>query len=219
MRPSSQSESKGSNQQIVLGAIVASVCFMSGFQHIVYSDFDGIRLLFEAFGFLIGVGVPSFQPLRRLLASRKLGKVSVYLPFYVTHPGGVLPVKVSVEGGKGLGVKNIFAELKCIESATQEILGDSRKKVTAYHTVFSRNFTTSIDGENRRAMSQGRLLQKDFQFNIPDDAFPSFAFRYNGLTWQLSVKIEIPDWPDWEKTMMVAVIPSRSYKPPPPRGF
>ncbi len=220
-RPSSRSESKSRNQQILLGTIIASLCFMSGLQHLVHSDFHGIRLLFEAFGFLLGAGVASFQPVRRLLASRKLGKVSVYIPYYVIHPGGVLPVKVTMEGGKGQVVKNIFAKLKCIEAATyrRRRMGTSsshrtRESVTVHQTVFSRKFTTSIDGAGRRAMSQGRALQKDLQVNIPDDAFPSFTFGYNRLTWQLSVQIEIPGWPDWKKTMEIAVLPSRSYKPP-----
>ena len=220
-RPSSLSESKSRNQMIMWGTLIASVCFMSGLQHLVHSDFHSIRLLFEAFGFLLGVGVASFQPVRRLLASRKLGKVSVYIPYYVIHPGGVLPVKVTLEGGKGQVVKNIFAQLKCIEAATytRSHMGTSSshrtdESVTVHHTVFSRKFTTSIDGAGRRSMSQGRALQKDLQVNIPDDAFPSFTFGYNRLTWFLSVQIEIPGWPDWKKTMEIAVLPSRSYKPP-----
>ncbi|MBW2703104.1 MAG: hypothetical protein JRF33_19950 [Deltaproteobacteria bacterium] len=217
--PTAQTVSLRQTKQTILGIIITSIVSMSILAHLLNASFSMTRLLLEIFAIAVGVGLAAFSPMRRLLASRKLGKVSVYLPSYMVHPGGELPLTVTVEGGKGQVIKKVFTTLKAVEAATYEqtrSMSDDhrRSSVTRHNTVFSRRFTSSVDGVGRRAMSKGGSMRKDIRVSIPEDAAPSFKLGHNRLTWYLSVQLEIPDWPDWEKTMMIAVIPDRSYKPP-----
>ena len=221
--PAAQTLSLRQMKQTILGIIMATAASMSLLAHLLNASFSMTRLLLEIVAIAVGVGLAAFSPIRRLLASRKLGKVSVYLPSYVMHPGGELPLTVTVEGGKGQVIKMVFTTLKAVEAATYKktrSVSDNhhhdRSSVTMHNTVFSRRFTSSVDGVSRRAMSKGGSMRKDIRVSIPEDASPSFRLGHNRLTWYLSVQLEIPDWPDWEKTMMIAVIPSKSYKPPTP---
>ena len=71
---------------------------------------------------------------------------------------------------------------------------------------------TTLQGEG--VLQAGQTHNIPLQVQLPDDAPYSISLNSNELIWSTLLRIDIPRWPDWTKTMPITVVPSG--KPPEP---
>jgi hypothetical protein len=149
-----------------------------------------------------------FRLSRRHLAEWKLGQVSVQIPGGEAWPGGKVPFQIGFTPRMNANVRSISAVLRAIEQVTR---GSGKNRRTFKETLYQQR--TVVVGQRTVGPRSG--LVADGSFDLPNLPAYSFRTRDNEVRWSITVKIDIPKWPDWEKTQVFRLGPAPSARPQP----
>ena len=91
-----------------------------------------------------------------------------------------------------------------IEAREQVISGSGSNQTTHRHLFFER----TLDLVETTTLKAGETVGHAIDFQVPDDAPYSLDLPANRLIWNVNLRIDIPKWPDWTKSIDFFVIPS-----------
>ncbi|MCA9246916.1 MAG: hypothetical protein KDA42_07360 [Planctomycetales bacterium] len=159
-------------------------------------------LCFFPFGIiLIPVGlVMLYFAIRKQMAEKRIGDVELCLDSINVVPGGHVPLALSVRPRKSTPHNGITARLVGQEKA---VSGSGTNKSTHTHTFFDETTTLVAAG----TLDPAAPLALQTQVPIPADAAYSFFAPENKVLWHLTVRIDVPRWPDWVHTHVLLVRP------------
>ena len=166
-----------------------------------------IGILFLGMGPLIG-----FFTFRKFIAEGRLGKVTCQLAKKMAAPTDQIPLEVRFTAKKAGAVNGVMATLVATEAA---VSGSGTNKTTHRHKIHY--FTFPLEGPSTFQTGQQVTFRGAIQ--IPETQAYSFRTGANSLGWTLTVKIDIPGWPDWVKKENLSIVPREFLypdSPPPP---
>ncbi len=153
-----------------------------------------VTILFMVPFVLAGVVVTWFA-LHKILGRRKLG--SIEIDAEPAFAGAPLEIFVSQPGPAT--INRFEATLRCQERATYRVGTSSR---TEAHTVFEQ----SLVDEGPFVIPRGLPWQRRTTVTLPDGP-PSFKSESNEIAWTILVKADIDQWPDYEESFELRVVP------------
>ena len=186
-----------------LGCIIGGIfglIFLSVFGAILSTA--GPFALFILIVPLIGFGVFFIKV---LLPKYLLGNVQCKLESDQVSPGDVVKGELVIRPRKNVNINSI----KMTFAASGKVVSGSGTNATTHTNVFFEKEST-LQGEG--VLQAGQTHNIPLQVQLPDDAPYTISLNSNELIWSTSLRIDIPRWPDWTKTMPISVIPSG--KPP-----
>ncbi|MCU0961455.1 MAG: sporulation protein [Pirellulaceae bacterium] len=150
---------------------------------------------------IVGVGAAGYWFFRVFLPRRMLGKVEfqaepaqVVAGTSVTGQLRFTPPRTATTDGIGWTVT-------CTEKCES---GSGSDRKTHRHEVLRLHQQVAEAG----TFAAGQPQAFAFTTTLPADAPVSLKFRDNQLQWQGELRIAIPRWPDWVKTMPLTVLPT-----------
>lgn len=147
-----------------------------------------------------------FMAVRNFLASRKLGAASFHLAQSYVSPGQSVPLTIECSPSGRLGINAITATL-CAQEAV--VSGSGTNRTTHTKTV----------QDEKTTLCEARQLDFGHQeiagwLPIPETEAWTFRASDNELKWTLTVRVDIPGWPDWVGQTQVALVPGRAAASP-----
>jgi len=159
------------------------------------------------FGFLpviiiawIAPGVLGFKVFRTSMASRQLGEAVFSLARHRAAPGERLPISIEFSPTKSIGINGITASLKGVEEV---VSGSGTNRSTHTKTIFEEHYVLS----EATQLSTGSQVVSG-EILIPRTGAWTFYSDDNKLTWQVTLGVDIPNWPDWVASAELELIPS-----------
>lgn len=159
------------------------------------------------FGFLpviiiawIATGFLGFKVFRNSMASRQLGEAVFSLARHRAAPGERLPISIEFSPTKPIGINGITATIKGVEEV---VSGSGTNRTTHTKTICEKHYALS-DAAQLSTGSQvvsGEIL-------IPETDAWTFHADDNKLTWNVTLRVDIPNWPDWMASAELELIPS-----------
>lgn len=150
-----------------------------------------------------------FPVVRRGLAGSKLGEVTSRLGDPLVQPGGSVRVEVRMDPLKRRTVNGVSATIRGREIC---VSGHDRDREVREHEVYSRAVTLS----GSRSLAAGEATVLTAEIPVPDSDAWTFSSEHNEVTWDLTVRVDIPSWPDWyeeHKLVFWPWPPSRTVEP------
>ena len=152
---------------------------------------------------LIGLPIGAFAAARYWLPKYYLGNVESQLVSEQVAPGGVIQARLSMQPRRGTTINAITATLSGAEVC---ISGSGSNKTTHRNQFFEDK--KILEGET--VLQAGVRKEFDLEFAVPDDVPYSFDLDDNDLNWQVELRVDIPRWPDWTRTLKIQVVPGGS---------
>lgn len=177
-----------------IGALSLLYAFATGFE-IGPALMIGVALLF--FG-----GTMAFGSIRKKLAEKKLGEVTVSIEPEVLAPGDEFVCKIQFQPQSEAKVLDITAEINGSEVVTS---GSGTSRTTYTHELHSE--VIHIQKEELRTFRPGLPVELELHGEVPHDAPFSFNASDNSLKWSLELHIDIARSPDWKETHPLFVAP------------
>ncbi len=88
--------------------------------------------------------------------------------------------------------------ISCIEKVTS---GSGSNRKTFTHEVLTKSMPLAQPG----MLDAGKTQEFKFSYSVPNTAPPSLKFTDNELTWVSELRIDLPKWPDWKKSIPFVV--------------
>jgi len=157
---------------------------------------------------LFFIGIPLmigalFFIMRNFMAEKRIGKVDVHWDNLAAVPGEPLGLNINfvpIVTGK---LNAITAVLRGVESVES---GSGTKRTTHTHVLEERTVTLYSEG----GVTAGVPIDLNCEIPIPQtDAF-TFIASDNKIMWTVTLRIDIPMWPDWVVVQLVQVRPYKS---------
>lgn len=142
----------------------------------------------------------AFPALTRAVAGSRIGEVSSTTRQMIIRPGRALRVQTRLNPKKARTINAATAVLRGREIV---ISGEGNERQVHEHELHTRE--VSLSGP--RELAAGRPATLDAEFEIPDGAAYTFASEHNEVTWEVTVSVDIPTWPDWHQEHKVVVWP------------
>ena len=117
-------------------------------------------------------------------------------------PGQTLRGRIEFTPKRKSKINGVTSTVKCEEVC---VSGSGSNRTTHRHQLVEKTIELQEACQLRRREKQ----TFDFEYTLPDDAPPSLDLKDNDLKWQVELRIDIPAWPDYAKTIDVIVEPSR----------
>jgi len=159
------------------------------------------------FGFLpviiiawIATGVLGFKVFRNSLASKLLGEAVFKLARHRAAPGELLPVSIEFSPARPFRLNGITASIKGVEEV---VSGSGTNRSTHTKTICEEHCLLS---EAAQLSSGSQVVSGDIL--IPQTDAWTFHADDNKLTWRVTLRVEIPNWPDWVASAELELIPS-----------
>ncbi|MDP6544628.1 MAG: hypothetical protein QGH60_11600 [Phycisphaerae bacterium] len=159
------------------------------------------------FGFLpviivawILVAFLGFKVFRNSMASRQLGEAVLCLSRHRAAPGEQLPISVEFSPTRPIGINGITATIKGVEEV---VSGSGTNRSTHTKTIYQEHFALSDAAQ----LSVGRQAVSG-DIPIPQTDAWTFYSDDNKLTWEVTLRVDIPNWPDWVASAELELIPS-----------
>jgi hypothetical protein len=177
----------GSDQQSAIGgAIFASILLVFG---VIFLVPCGIVLIPAAVAIF-------FLSMRNRIARTKLGEVTVLVGGFRASPGERLPIDVTIARAdakiNGVTVKLIGREV-CVS-------GSGTNKSTHKHDLHTHQFTLETAPRAGELKAHGEV-------ELPLTQAYSFASGDNKITWELEVRVDVPNWFDWVRSYPILLTP------------
>jgi hypothetical protein len=164
----------------------------------------GVGLATNPFAALIvaSIVVPlvGFFVARKVLPKWLLGSVQSELITPGVSPGGRVDARLAVQPKRPVRLNAITAELTGAEVC---VSGSGSNRKTHRHVFFHEKHT--LLGPSTLQAGDQKEIHMDFP--IPVDAPYSFTLNDNRVTWTIDLRIDLPRWPDWTKTLPLKVVP------------
>lgn len=161
-----------------------------------------------------GVMVYSFVPLAILFApfivyfviKNAMVKSKLAVPELMVFPN---PVRQG-EAATVLARLNPLKEVK-LGKVSAELVGQEKvnsvhgkRSRTHLHQLHSHRHTFPVE---QREVREGEHLELRAEMPLPADAAPTFSATNNAVEWSVKLSVELPGWPDLEKTLPLTVRP------------
>lgn len=147
--------------------------------------------------FLILVLIVAIRAVRTVISERRLGKVQVSLEPLRVSPGRSVQAQVWFPKTERVEVRSICATVTG-EEICQSQTGRNRR--TYKHTLHKDVVALEPSGHNEFC---GEL-------RLPDTDAYTFKSKDNEIAWQITVHVDISNWPDWQRVYPVTVAPQFS---------
>lgn len=170
--------------------------------------FVGLATLPYGIAFILLGLILLVPPAKRVLAEGRLGSVTAYLGNRVVAPGDPLEVKLQIKPKSSSTINSASVEIRARERCVWKS-GDQRK----VHRKVVYSHETPISGATN--LDQTTIRTFTAPVPIPETAGHTFLSTDNQLTWEAVVRVDIPNWPDWEKTFPIVVWPAPGQVGPP----
>jgi hypothetical protein len=157
------------------------------------------------------IGLIFFKVLRNYFAQMKTGQIEVVLDEDVVEPGSLIPVTLSLSPSKPISINSITCQVKAREVC---VSGSGTNKTTHRHTLHS----DSSELSQSRQLKGGQIHKITGLVPVPDKPLYSFHASDNKLVWTATIHVDIPGWPDFQKDLNFAVVPSTGQKTDSPPG-
>ena len=171
---------------LAVAAVIAVVSLSFGF----------LPVIIIAWALTVFLG---FKVFRNAMASRLLGEAVFKLARHRAAPGELLPVSIEFSPTRPFGINGITASLKGVEEV---VSGSGTNRTTHTKTICEQHYALS-DAAQLSAGSQavsGEIL-------IPETDAWTFHADDNKLTWNVTLRVGIPNWPDWLSSAELELIP------------
>ncbi|MBW2704224.1 MAG: hypothetical protein JRF33_25670 [Deltaproteobacteria bacterium] len=206
---------KGQRARLMIGLLLMVLSFMKlaeGWHHKTpWSDpLQVIGILV----FLLGLGLLLYEPFHAILTTSKLGHITLSIKPLTFFPGQIGEILLQVPEAGDSGMTRIIVELQARESATKQTQHHGRSLVTGekYGTRQQVVYTQVMEENSEDlGVTPGQPYQSVIPLQIPQDAPLSLDLKWNRLDWSVSVRLEIPPWPNWKRTQDIRVLPSRDF--------
>ena len=196
---------ENSTESKVVGAIA---CVIIGG---VASIFLGLGAMFAVFAFPWGllffgfIAVMIFMGwfFKVYMPKKLLGNVIHKIDETTLSPGRAVVGELVFSPRKNFKVNEVTAVLLAKEVCISGS-GSNRKthtNVLSESKIVLEEATTLVAGQEKRY---------SFQMPIPDDAPYSLDLDDNDLKWSVTLRVDIPRWPDWKKGIDLTIVPPDS---------
>jgi hypothetical protein len=150
---------------------------------------------------MVGVGAAGYWFFRVFLPRRMLGKVEFRAEPAQVVAGTSVTGQLRFTPPRTATTEGIDWTVTCTEKCES---GSGSDRKTHRHEVLRLHQQVAEAG----TFAAGQPQSFDFASVIPADAPASLKFRDNELLWQGVLRIAIPRWPDWVKTIPLTVVPA-----------
>lgn len=144
--------------------------------------------------FLVLVLIVGVRAVRIMLSERRLGKVQVSLRPARVSPGRSVQAQVWFPKTERVEVRSISATLTGEETCRYR---SGRNRMTYNHTLYKEVFTLEPAGLNE---FRGEI-------RVPERDAYTFKSEDNEIAWEISLRVDISNWPDWRKDYPIVVRP------------
>ena len=159
-------------------------------------------------GLIIGTGLFFIGVLMALFAAwrekgfKALGIGGLEVKPLVAYPGQAIEVELSLAPTEVVKISDPRITLKGQEIVAK---GSGTSKTTYRHTLYER--TRKLSGpEGEVRAGEKHILRTSLA--LPPDAAPSFDASDNHLTWTVNIQVGIENYPDWNRTIQLSVLPA-----------
>jgi sporulation-control protein spo0M len=189
--------------ELAIGAASILVGLVVGAFVVFDPWFDGVL---TTLGCLAFGGYMLFQGLRNHVAEMRLGDVDVALGATELRPGDTVECRVNICPEERADVNEVSIQLHGYEHVTHTRGGTNRKKRTIHeHTVCQREHV--LEGDRHVTIEGGTERTFTGELQVPESAPRSFCAPSNELIWKMTVRVDVPDWPDWVEETSILVRP------------
>lgn len=141
---------------------------------------------------------------KKAIASR-VGDVELDIPHVQVSPGEPWPLRLHFTPKKTFRINGMTVQVTGTESATS---GSGTNSTTYRHTLFDETFQLHPGG----MLMAGEEFSEDFLINFPETNAWNLNKSDNKIDWSTKVRIDIPRFPDWKKTVPLQVLPSEFFQ-------
>jgi hypothetical protein len=142
-----------------------------------------------------------FPPIKRKVAESRLGTVTAHLGSRVVGPGDPLQVRLQIKPNSQASINKASVEMRAQEISVWTS-GDDRK----VHRRVAYSQETPITSASILEAGASRVFAAAVP--VPETAGHTFVSEDNKLVWEAVVRVDIPNWPDWEKVFPILVWPA-----------
>jgi hypothetical protein len=202
MRPTNPDEvSKGTGAievkgllKFILGGVLAA--FFVGFLVMLAAmgPFALLFLILPIIGFFIWL-------FRVFLPRWALGEVECELAEENVAPGDTVQGELIIRPRKNVGINGVSLNFE----AREQVVSGSGSNQTTHKNVF---FEKKFDVQEAITLKMGQEHRFPLSVQIPEDAPYSIELNDNKLIWSTTLRVDIPRWPDWVKTLPLFVLPT-----------
>ena len=118
------------------------------------------------------------------------------------HPGEQVRCKIAFQTKGSIYLDSIMALIWAEEKASS---GAGSSTSTLTYTLYKDQYLKSY----REELEAGRWVTLECPLAIPAYAPTTFTTSNNSISWKVHVKIAYRGWPSWEKSIPIAVSPSK----------
>lgn len=160
-------------------------------------------IFFCPFGIvLIPIGLTIlFFSIRKSLAEKKLGKVSLDFPKQFVSPGETLPVRIDFTPRRGGGLRKVTLVLEGKELC---VSGSGSNRTTHKHVISKQ----TVDLGAPTTLVAGSPVRLAADVAMPDTQAYSFDSSDNKIRWEAVIRFDLPNWPDWIETIPLVLVPA-----------
>lgn len=168
------------------------------------------NLFFGIVAGLVIVPIVGFFIARKVLPKWLLGEVQAELITPQVAPGGRIQARLAFQPRRRVVLNSISAEL----NGTEVCVSGSGSNRTTHRNSF---FSDHHELEGASTLQAGDRKEFNFEIPLPNDVPYSFDLDDNDLNWTVDLRVDIPRWPDWTKSLKLLVSPD-GQGPPPSNG-
>lgn len=140
-----------------------------------------------------------------MIASSKLGDVNVEVT--QAEPGDPLRCTLEIPLLQDAMINAVTAKLQVFEVVVWA--GQSGSTTTT-----NKKINSLFEEKVELVEAQGQVDYYEALLEIPNDRPPTFEARNNYIVWQLSLRVDIARWPDWEHVVALLASPTALNTPP-----
>ncbi len=181
----------------LIGRIFVAVVVASFFFTFISMGWEGLLCL------LIPVAIITWWFCFKFLPKYILGNPQAFLQEDTLASGGEVVGEFATRTRKNVSINSVTAVMTCTE---QCVSGSGSNKKTHTHTVFEK----SLELHAKTIFKAGQVNRFPFVFHLPNDAPCSVELHQNSLIWSVDLRVDIPRWPDWVKSLNLFVGPSEA---------
>jgi len=189
------SKSSGTHLGIVIGAITVAVIGAMMWTMVMALGWMVFPVM------LIPAAAIALVFFRKFLPSYLLGNPEALVQEDTMASGDEVVGEFVTTTKKNVSINSITAVLTCMEKC---VSGSGSNKKTHTHTVFEK----SLELQSKTIFKAGQEHRLPFVFHLPNDAPCSVKLYQNSLIWSVDLRVDIPRWPDWVKSLSLIVGPS-----------
>ena len=154
-----------------------------------------IMLLFGTLMMVLGI--------REMMVKSRVGDIQVKWGPLRVHPGDQAPVHIRITPRKSFTINSVSVTLVGEERC---VSGHRRSRRSHSSVFYERTFPLS---ESTQAVA-GRTLEISGVYDVPLTKACTFHMDDNSICWRVTLRIDIPSWPDWTSYQDLTVLPAKA---------